>query len=277
MIHESYLSEGLVATVSADGGLSIYDLDTMSHVALPRMIRATACCLVPQRDVVVVATGSRLDLLEMITWEVQASVSNESVVHCCLCSPDGMVLYAMTAHDITKWDISQSPQLQQRTTTRVRTTFYADLNAAGTILVVAGQCGDVEVWDTVREEFISYFSVHVNDIYECVLFDNSVYTAGDDGQLCCTDLSTRSTSVVHQTRCSALSCAVSRELYVHLTESSLTVFDKRTNKTVYELSDDKANFIHCAFTPNEQYLVILPMAGPILVWSVAGHLFYMSN
>jgi WD40 repeat protein len=150
------------------------------------------------------------------------------------------------------------------------------LNAAGTAMVVIGTSGCVEIWDIVHQIARQRFNhPHTNYIYACVLSDNYVFTACKTGQLYRTDLSTLEKRVLGETPQAIYSLAVSRGLCVYLTQTTVTVIDKHTNETVYELSDDKTNFIHCAFTPNEQYLVIVPMAGPILVWSVAGRLLHM--
>jgi len=272
----SYPANGLVATLSDKSGLVIYNLDTMSRVALPRIICASTCCLVPQRDFMIVAKKSRLILLDMNSWEETTSVLGTRYVHSCMCSPDGTMLYTIAEGYIEKWDISQSLQLKRRDRLYVGISHYANINAAGILVVVAGQAGGLEIWDTVRETSRYYFGAFADVILECVLYDAYVFTACNDG-LRCTDFTLNWTHVMCKAPYAAYSCAVSRRLYVHLTRASAVVFDRCTDKMLCELRAEDTTYLHCAFTPNEMYLVILPICGPILVWSVAGHLFRMTN
>jgi WD40 repeat protein len=277
-IHMSYFSEGRFATISTRNELVIYDLDTLSRVPLPHKIRGHVCCLAPRRDFVVVAAESTLRLVNMDTCKVTSSLPQARRILNLLCSPTGTELYTTSGYQIDKWDISDGLRFRSSATLGVAAIFVA-LNSIGRHLVACGWLGDIEVWDTAHEVICHRFSIPNSSfgVSECVLYDTYVFTSHQAGLLYRTNLSTLATDVVYKTNHSVLSCAVSRRLYVYMTDRTVTVVDRHTNETVYELSGARRLFCHCSFTPNELYLVIIRAQGRNLVWSVAGHLFRMTT
>jgi WD40 repeat protein len=273
-IHISYFSEGLFATVSKFDELVIYDLDLLSCVPLPRQIRGHVCCLAPGREFVVVAEGSNtLRLVNMDTWTETSYLTQQRTLNL-FCSPTGTELYTTSGRQFDKWDISDGLRFQSSVKVGVPAIFVA-FSSTGRYVVLTGLSGEMEVWDTAHETICHRFLISSPCFYttQCVLYDTCVYMSWNTGKLYRTDLSTLQTDVVHETVHPIWSCAVSCKLYACMTKGTVTVIDRRTNETVYELSDAQSSFCQCSFTPNERYLVIILAKGPILVWSVAGHLF----